>query len=239
LDELELPGLAAYEQYLENRPDEWIVFDTMCRITITRFYRDRKVWDTLRATILTSLARSAVDNGDNEVRCWSAGCGSGEEPFTLQMAWQLNIQPRMSTRIPLRIVATDSNRSLFDRAGKGAYAGGSLRHLPPEWIGVAFDPTGNDFTIQKSITENVEFLEQDIRQKMPDGMFRLVLCRNLVFTYFGKTLQNELTDQIAQRLHGEGFLIIGVHESLPAGTKGFLPVEGARGIYQRKEGSVK
>ncbi|MFB3131394.1 MAG: CheR family methyltransferase, partial [Rhodothermales bacterium] len=89
---LGLDHTEAYRAYLEAHPDEWDVLDAMCRITISRFYRDRGVFDLLRATLLPQRAQRATD--ETTLRCWSAGCASGEEVYTLKILWLEDLQPR-------------------------------------------------------------------------------------------------------------------------------------------------
>ena len=74
---LGLTGLVAYREYLDGHNEEWQVLDSLSRVTISRFYRDRRVFDVLRSEILPSLARRALTEGEKEVRCWSAGSCSG------------------------------------------------------------------------------------------------------------------------------------------------------------------
>src|SRR5262249_33755531 len=76
--ELALPDLDAYRAYLDTHAEEWPAVDALCRVTISRFRRDRGVFDALEHDILPALAAR-----EPEVRCWSIGCASGEEPYTL------------------------------------------------------------------------------------------------------------------------------------------------------------
>src|SRR6185295_20147796 len=87
--ELGLADLEAYRAHLEAHDDEWPVLDALCRVTISRFYRDRAVFDRLRLEILPAFAERAAARGESVVRAWSAGCASGEEPYTLAMIWSL------------------------------------------------------------------------------------------------------------------------------------------------------
>src|SRR5438477_9810042 len=91
--ELGLTDLAAYRDYLERRPDEWARLDALCRVTISRFYRDRETFAALEQEVLPALAR-----GGAEIEVWSAGCASGEEPYTLALLWKLELA-RLSLRI--------------------------------------------------------------------------------------------------------------------------------------------
>ena len=214
--ELELGGLQGYRVYLEAHPSEWRVLDSLCRITISRFYRDRAVFDALRHRLLPLLAESVRGRGDPAVRSWCAGCASGEEPYSLSLAWTLDAS-RHAPGVELEIVATDVDARLLQRARAACYPLGSLRDLPSEWIAAAFDPGGEELCLRGAFRAPVGFVRQDIRDQMPDGPFDLVLCRNLVFTYFAPSLQLLLTEQILRRLAPGGLLVLGGHETLPEG----------------------
>jgi len=231
--ELGLSGLVAYMEYLGSHHEEWQVLDSLCRVTISRFYRDKRVFDVLRFEILPTLAKRALTDGENEVRCWSAGCCSGEEPYTLQILWKICVLPVTGQDIPLRIIATDTDQELLERAGKGSFMGSSLRDLPVELISQAFGHSGKFYSVLKDFRENIGFAEQDIRKELPDGIFHLILCRNLVFTYFDEVLQREILGEIIGRLMSGGFLITGIHESLPEGDFSLKQYSNIPCIYQK------
>jgi chemotaxis protein methyltransferase CheR len=231
LAELALPDLTTYRTYLVQHPNEWRVLDAACRVTISRFYRDKGVWGALRSAVLPDVLCDAQNDGADEVRCWCAGCGSGEEPYTLRMAWVLDVAHEANVGLALRITASDSNTDLLERARRGVYTSSSLRSLPREWVGTVFESSPSGYTIRPEHKEGIDFVEQDIRREMPAEMFRIVFCRNLVFTYFDESLQREVAAGIERRLVPNGFLIVGVHESLPPGTVAFEPLDGVKGVY--------
>ncbi len=214
--ELELEGLSEYRVYLEAHPSEWTVLDSLCRITISRFFRDRAVFDALRDPLLPILAESVGGRGDPAVRSWCAGCASGEEPYSLSLAWTLDAS-RRAPGVELEIVATDVDAGLLQRARAARYRPGSLQELPSEWIAAAFDTSGEELRLREAFRALVEFVRQDIRDGMPAGPFDLVLCRNFVFTYFEPSLQALLAEQILRRLVPGGLLVLGGHETLPPG----------------------
>ena len=76
---LHLSGIAAYQERLASDAEEWRILDECCRITISRFFRDRPVFEPLRTRVLPAIAARALRE-QREARCWSAGCASGEEP---------------------------------------------------------------------------------------------------------------------------------------------------------------
>jgi chemotaxis protein methyltransferase CheR len=232
MEELGLPAFSAYKAYLEGNPREWPVLDSLCGITISRFYRDRGVFDALRTRLLPSIAADVLRAGGKEVLCWSAGCATGEEPYTLQIIWRTGVVPATGQDIPLRIIATDVNEVLLERGRRGRYPGSSLRDLPGQ-LREAFVPCDDGYSVRELFRENVEFLRQDIRQQLPEGTFHLILCRNLVFTYFDEGLQRETLRRITEKLMPGGILVIGRREFLPNGVTGIKPVSGTTAIFQK------
>jgi chemotaxis protein methyltransferase CheR len=232
LRELGVPDLAAYRAYLESHPDEWGTLDAFCRIPISRFYRDRSVFEHLEVEVLPALAEAAA-RGRRELACWSACCASGEEPYTLAVIWNLRLRHRFP-RLALRIVATDADGRLLERAREGCYGAGSLKALPPALLAEAFTRHGMRFRLRDEFRA-VEFIQQDIRLDVPSGEFDLVFCRNAVLTYFAPAAQLEVMERVVARLRPGGALIIGVHESLPEGLRGLAPWPGARAIYRKLE----
>src|SRR5574341_1404341 len=89
LRELGLSGLPEYRSYLEAYPSEWAGLDRLCWISISRFYRDKAVFQCLEREVLPQLAERASAGGEGEFRCWSVGCAAGEEAYTMAILWKL------------------------------------------------------------------------------------------------------------------------------------------------------
>ena len=234
--DLGLADVSEYESYLGSHPEEWSILDSLCRITISRFYRDRAVGDHIRDSLLPQLCGRARERGADVLRCWSVGCGSGEEPYTVSLIWHLEVSPRFPN-LGLEILATDADAMMLDRAEMAAYKSSSLKDLPDAIRRAAFDPHDDEFRLRAEYQQEAEFRLLDVRQDQPDGPFDLVLCRNLVFTYFDEELQRELLSRIADTMEVGGALVIGVHERLPAGVTEVVPGQAALGVYRRKEPS--
>jgi len=116
---LGLGDLGAYRARLEACPEEWTELDALLGIPISRFYRDRGVFDLLQSQVLPALAHAAIADARTALHCWSPGCASGEEPYTLAMVWQLRLQP-MFPQLKLHVVATDLDPTLLERAKPAA-----------------------------------------------------------------------------------------------------------------------
>ena len=143
LQELGLADVGVYREYLQAHRNEWAQLDALCRIPISRFYRDRRVFDLLRQDVLPRLAVAAMERGNDTLRGWSAGCASGEEVYTLNIIWQLAVQP-MLPRLSFDLVATDAAEHMIQRARRGGYPPSSLKDFPAEWLVEAFDRAGDD-----------------------------------------------------------------------------------------------
>jgi len=208
LSQLKLQDVVAYQHYLTLQPHEWPTLDCLSRVTIARFYRDKRVFSKLSQEVLPALAVEAQTTGENTLHCWSIGCGSG-------------------------IVATDIDPHLLKRCHKACYPPSSIKNLPDNMHNTTFTPVVDHYCLQHEYKTGVDFLKQDIRTTMPPGPFHLVLCRNLVFTYFDEELQRKILCEIQARLCPHGWLLLGVREKLHADSDGFTAISERLGLYQK------
>jgi chemotaxis protein methyltransferase CheR len=232
LAELGLSDLAAYRSFLAGEPGEWSRLDAICRIPISRFYRDRGVFDAVCRQLLPEAAAAASERGGSTVRCWSAGCASGEEPYTLAIAWHFCAEDRWPA-LDFAVIATDAEERMIARAETACYGRSSLKDLPEEWRTRAFTRRGPLFCLEPEFRRSVGFALQDIRQRMPDGPFDLVLCRNLAFTYFDESRQRRILERLRERIFPGAFLVLGSHEALPSDCGGFARLAPSLPIYRR------
>jgi chemotaxis protein methyltransferase CheR len=230
--ELGLAGPAAYREHLERHSGEWRELDALTCITISRFYRDRGAFGSLEREVLPALARHARERGAGRLEAWSAGCASGEEPYTLALVWDLAVGPAFPG-LELRVLATDVEPTMLRRAREACYRESSLRELPESWR-AAFVREGELYGISARHRQRVEILAHDIRDGAPNGPFDLILCRNLAFTYFDSELQLDVGRRLTAALRPGGALMVGSHESVPEGVQELEPWPGARGLYRAR-----
>lgn len=228
--ELGVSDVTAYRDYLAHHPDEWQTLDTFCAITISRFWRDAAVFDRLCDSVLPALAQDARRHGEHELHAWSIGCASGEEPYSVALAWHFGAHARDVT---LHILGTDIEPAVLVRAHAACYGANSIKSLPAAWRAQAFEARGRQFCLRVRFRENIVFRCEDVRKQVPEQRFRLILCRNLAFTYFDDTAQRAALDGFGRQLKPGGALVIGTHERLPANNDfetwpGVAPI----GIYR-------
>jgi chemotaxis protein methyltransferase CheR len=233
--QLGLPDAAAYRARLEADAAEWQALAALCPIPISRFYRDREVFDCLGAEVLPALARAALARGASQLECWSAGCASGEEAYTLALQWHLQLAARFP-RLAFRVLGTDIDARLMERARAACYGASSLDSLPEDWRVQAFERRGRLYCLRDPYRRGVELARQDLLAELPEREFDLVLCRNIAFTYFDDAGARLALERLVSRLRSGGALVIGMHERLPAPAEGFVPWPGCRTVFRRNPG---
>jgi chemotaxis protein methyltransferase CheR len=231
--ELGLADASEYRARLERDRAEWQALAALCTVSISRFYRDREVFDCLGARVLPALATAALERGRERLECWSAGCASGEEPYTLAIQWRLALAPRFPA-LDLGVLGTDVDAALLERARAACYRGSSLQDLPQGWREQAFEQRGKLYWLREAFRDGVRFERQDLVTELPRREFDLVVCRNLAFTYFDAQLSRLALERISSRLRDGGALVAGIHEALPQPAPGFEAWPGCRAINRFK-----
>lgn len=211
LGEIGLAHLGDYGRRLEESPEEREALSRILTVTISRFFRDREVFGAIESSVLPAiLSRRA--SGD--VKVWSIGCASGEEPYSVVLLWKTRYEKEFPG-IRLSVLGTDIDGGLLDRAREGRYRRSSVKEIPEEVLGAFFHEDGVSYRIDPSIRGQVVFQKHDVLREEPFSEMDLVFCRNLAFTYFAKASQTEVLTRIFRGLRPEGYLIIGKDESLP------------------------
>jgi chemotaxis protein methyltransferase CheR len=219
-----------------GRGREWAEVEAACLIPISRFFRDRAVFERLRADVLPEIAGRRLAADGRTIRCWSLGCASGEEPYSLNILWKLG----PGTRFPglaLDILATDAAPHLLARARRGCYGLGSLKEMPDAWREAAFDREGPLCCMRPAYREGITFALADVAKEVPDGPFDLVLCRNIIFTYFDQARQREMLPRLRAAMAPGGYLVVGRKEALPPPAPEFERQDDGL-IYRLRDGAV-
>ncbi len=226
-------GLSHFEDYLlriKRDPEERNHLSQILTVTITRFFRDKKVFDILENSIIPSIVER---KGSGDFRIWSIGCANGEEPYSFAMLWREKFE-KMFPKTRLIIFATDINGALLERAKKGRYKKSSLKEVPDEILQRFFKMENGFYVLDQSIRKSVEFKRHDIIHEGPFSGMDMVFCRNLAFTYFTRETQICVLKKFFSGLKDDGHLIIGWDESLPLTYPTlFIPAYPKEKIYQK------
>ena len=208
---MESVGIREFSAYLDRirrDPGEQVVLRGLLTVTISLFFRNARLFRVLRETVLPLLAARM-----EPVYAWSAGCASGEEAYSVRIAWE----EMEGEKPPLVLVGTDVDEEVLSRTTRGAYPESSLREVPrelrPKYFAPSQDPPG--VILDERIRRSVTFLRHDLLRDDPPGRFDLILCRNAAFTYFSRPRRISVADRLAEGLESGGVLVLGRTEGLP------------------------
>lgn len=226
---LQLPSFDAYVDYLERGGSAKDGQDFVNALTtnLTRFYREDHHFDHLRDYVGTLIAERPRGT---RLRIWSAGCSTGQEPYTIGMDL-LAAFPELK-RWDFKILATDIDTTVLAKAAGGVYPETELNGLSAERAR-PFERTTGSIRIPANVRELVSFKPLNLIGPWPmKGPFDAVFCRNVAI-YFDKPTQGEMFGRFSKMLAPEGFLYIGHSENLGSGGEGFRLV--GKTIYQSRE----
>lgn len=228
-------GLSDLEEYLlkiKKDPEEQKQLSQILIVTISRFFRDREVFDTIGNCLIPKIVRN---RDEGELNIWSIGCASGEEPYSFSILWKEKFK-KIWPHIHLSILATDINENLLERAKEARYKKSSLKEVSEDIFKGYFKMDNGFYILDQAVQEWIEFKRHDIIHEEPPSPMDIVFCRNLAFTYFSKERQIDVLKKISSSLKREGYLIIGKDESLPFTYPTlFVPIFPTEKIYQKFE----
>lgn len=203
---------ADYKAVLEQSPAEYELLKDAITINVTRFYRNAETWNLLRDTLLGEIC----ERDDGQVRVWSAGCSSGEEPYTaaVLIADYFDRHGRSADLAKVTVDATDIDRECLERAEAGRYPPSALADLPSALVSRYFERDGSHLRVIERVRRRVFVSPLDLSaQAPPRGLYHLILCRNVVI-YFGRATQERVFMGFAEALAPGGILILGKVETL-------------------------
>ena len=201
-----------YQAVLDRTPAEYERLKDAITINVTRFYRNAETWNLLRGDLLQEICQA----GQGEVRAWSAGCSSGEEPYTLAIliADHLDRQGRSDRLGLVTVDATDIDRQCLERAQAGRYRKEALADVPPDLAERYFEDDGDGCRVIERVRRRVVVRALDLSSEPPPRRnYQLILCRNVVI-YFGRSTQERLFLAFAEALAPGGILVLGKVETL-------------------------
>ena len=227
---LNITSSSEYATLLKSNPDEISSLYDSLSINVTKFYRDKKVWQVFSNTSVPMLL-DLVKPSDT-IRIWSCGCASGEEAYSLAIMFN---EAFKTTEQKFKILATDINLHALKTARKGIYTYDNLKNLDSLLISKYFKKIGpNEYQVIDKIKDLVSFNLGDITT-FPASYLDVVFCRNLLI-YYGKDAQDLIIKKIYTVLKSNRFLVLGMDETL-WGHKfenSFLPISSRERIYQKK-----
>lgn len=185
-------------------------------VSISRFFRDRRLWQIIGKRVLPEI----INQGHDPVKVWVAGCACGEEVYSLRILWEEWIAG-CEAPPALAVIATDLNPQYLERAKRGIYSRGSLREVDEERRVKWFDHVKKEhYAVKPLLKQSVEWRQHDLLSADPPGThFDLVFLRNNLLTYYPEEMIRAPLDRIISALSPWGFLLIGAKEKMPHCTR--------------------
>ncbi len=229
----QLVGIGHYVAFLQSNPQEVDLLFKELLIGVTNFFRDPAAWAYLQEHVLPEII--LANAGATTLRAWVAGCSSGEEAYTLAIAFKEALQqfePRQ--RIDLQIFATDLDPDAIARARQGCYPASIANDVSSQRLSRYFHAEGNQFRISQEIRQMVVFAPHNVTMDPPFTRLDILTCRNLLI-YLGPELQKKLLPLFHYSLKPGGTLFLGSAESIGSFSELFVTREAKARIFRREQ----
>jgi chemotaxis methyl-accepting protein methylase len=220
-----LSTLEEYLTYLEAHPEEYNKLGEELLINVTKFFRRREAWVRLKRVIKEVIGEKEKKHR-KRIRFWSAGCATGEEPYSLAILLKEVTENKIEEFNP-KIFATDIDEEALNIAKAGVYTVDKVKEVGRDRVEKYFDVRGRKYWVKPEVKELVEFKKLDLFLPFPYTNLDLILCRN-VMIYFSKTGQEKIISNLYDALKPEGYIMLGEVESLPPGFNDMFET-----IYQK------
>jgi len=220
---------ASYLQRLEIDRDELDTLLASISIHVSQFFRNPDTFRILEQKILPDLCRQARAAGRTELTLWSAGCATGEEPYSLALL----LDDLSVTDLNIRVLATDISEPVLEIARSGHFDASRMKEVPPEVFEKYFRLENSHYQLIERVRDKVEFMRHNIMTASDYPAVDLVLCRN-VLIYFTRAEQERILSRFAMALPERGVLVLGRSETMADNIRGYyhpeFPVER---VYRR------
>jgi len=228
----------SYDEYvriLDRDLEEYRhLFDALT-INVTQFFRDPGVFEAVKNEVLPTILKEKKSTNDNTLRIWSAGCASGEEPYTIAILLKETLGEGIKNYL-ISLYATDIDQECIQKAREGVYGKESLTDLKPEHLDKYFTPlSGEKHKISDEIKNMVIFKYHHLVRDVSFPALDMIFCRN-VLIYFTHEMKDQILEIFYKSLSPHGFLIIGKSELLffSKARYYFYPFNSAEHIFRKE-----
>ena len=229
MEAVDADGYEAYRDHLEVNPDEFTDLFNTILINVTSFFRDEPAWDFLAKDVIPKLLEGRADH--EPIRVWSAGCASGEEPYSVAMLLA-EAMGEEDFRKRVKIYATDVDEDALAQARLAVYPREALKGMAPDLREKYFEAHPSGFAFRNDLRRCAIFGRNDLVQDAPISRIDLLVSRNALM-YFTAETQSRILGHLNFALREDGFLFLGKSEMLITHTDLFVPHDLKRRVFQK------
>jgi len=229
--------IADYVRYLQENSQELDLLFKELLIGVTSFFRDAPAWEELRNKILPALIARRPPG--HVLRAWVPGCSTGEEAYSLAMAFKEamdKIKPR--PKVTLQVFATDLDKDAIGKARQGIYPENICADVSPKQMSRFFTKEDQGCRVTSEIRQMVTFAPQSLIMDPPFTKLDILSCRNLLI-YLGPEVQRKLIPLFHYSLSPDGVLFLGGAESIGPFSDLFVPLSRKFRIFRRLTSSLR
>lgn len=222
-------SLSEYISFLDEDSLEVLELNASLSINVTEFFRDPKVWNVFEQKILPEVFKRSNDN--QKIRIWSAGCATGEEPYSLAMILSNFLKTKEKQ---FEIIANDINPTSVSIAKAGKYDGEKLKNIPDSLLSKFVEKIDDDlYKLNDDLKKSINFQVGDI-VSFNINPVDVIICRNLLI-YYSDDVKDLFFKKFYHTLRNDGFLVLGMTEIIPRSIKKnlFESVGLREKIYQK------
>jgi chemotaxis protein methyltransferase CheR len=231
LNALGMRGYFQYYRYVtEDHRDELCLFIDSVTINETTFFRNAPQFEMFRERVLPELLERKRRLRDYRLTVWSAGCATGEEPYSIAMDVAEAIPDFLLWNV--RIIASDISLRCLGLANTGRYPSEKLRDMPERYVSKFFRKIGEDYEVKDTLKKFVVFDYHNLQHENGLSNMDVIFCRN-VMIYYEITEQKKLVERFSRALNAGGYLFLGHAESLQG-----LTVNGDFKFYYWNKGTA-
>lgn len=226
---IQIGQIGAYLSFLREHPDEVQQLARDLLISVTNFFRDPEAFQNLETEVIAPLVHSKEP--DAPLRVWSAGCATGEEPYSLGILFLEQLAAAQKS-CPVQIFATDVDENALDVARQGVYPESISTDISAERLARFFTRTDDAYQVGKQLRATVIFARQNLITDPPFSKLDLIVCRN-VLIYLEPEIQKKVIALLHFSLKEGGFLFLGPSETIGRHVDLFEPVSKKSRIFRR------
>ena len=209
LREKTIDSVKTYFAEISKNKEELKGFLDSITTNLTRFFRNQAHFDALEKFVIPELINKIKKGAGSTLKIWSAGCSTGEEPYTIAMLLEEILPPSWK----YEIVASDISLKCLMTAKEGFYAENRIVGIPDKYLAKYFDKVGDGYKVHSNLQSKIRFDYHNLKNDSGQRGLDIVFCRNVII-YFDEAAQTAVINRFWDAMAAKSFLFIGHSESL-------------------------